>query len=186
VTEHDGATAPQVPTGGGGHPPSPSVARPAPVVSGAESGRESPPAPARAPAAVPKHGGRGTPSRPAQREGDASPGTPVPGLAPTSRPASEGIDGRARDEEAGVRTERASLPPAIEPEGATQRQVNGAPSGTTAKSRQEARDAWRKALSDLHAAQRRDRGKWPAKRPGDAYKPGSARRMPPQPPGGNA
>jgi hypothetical protein len=133
VTEHDGATAPQVPTGGGGHPPSPSVARPAPVVSGAESGRESPPAPARAPAAVPERGDRGTPSRPAQREGDAGPGAPVPGPASTSPRRPEGTAREARDEEASVRTLRAGLPPAIEPEGATQRQVNGALSGTSGR-----------------------------------------------------
>jgi hypothetical protein len=164
-------------TGGAGHPPA-SPVLPVPGVSGAEGGQVSPPAPARATAAAPMHGGRGTPSRPAQREGDAGPGAPVPGPAPTSPRRPEGTARGARDEEASVRTLRAGLPPAIEPEGATQRQVNGAPSGATSKSGQDVRDAWRKALSDLHAAQRRDRGKWPARTAGSRYRSGMARRSP--------
>lgn len=50
------------------------------------------------------------------------------------------------------------------------------------------RDAVQAATSALHATQRRERGKYPAKgTTRKRYKPGMARRMPPpQPPGGTA
>jgi hypothetical protein len=167
------------PTGGGGHPPSPSVARPVPVVSGAEGGRESPPVPARAPAAAPKHGGRGTPSRPARREGDASPGSPVPGLAPTSPRRPEGTARGARDEEAGVRTLRASLPPAISPAGGAPEPASALPAGTTGLSGKAFRDAVKAAQSAQAKAKRNGRGRYPARRRGDGYGPGMSRRPPP-------
>jgi hypothetical protein len=165
-------------TGGAGHPPA-SPVLPAPVVSGAEGGPESPPAPARAPAAVPMHGGRGTPSRPAQREGDASPGTPVPGLAPTSPRRTEGTATGARDEEASVRTLRAGLPPATEPAGGAPEPASALPAGTTGLSGQAFRDAVKAAQSAQAKAKRNGRGRYPARRQGDGYGPGMTRRPPP-------
>lgn len=50
--------------------------------------------------------------------------------------------------------------------------------------------AWRDRAQAVESAQAREkrsgRGRYPVKRPGDAYTPGAGRRMPPQPPGGAA
>lgn len=118
----DGGTrgTPQGRAGGAGHPVSP-PALPAPGHPGAEGGlhEPSPQAPARAPVAVPARGGRGNNPSPQGREGTAGPGAPVPGPAQASTPAPKGAAGVAREEEASVRTLRASLPPAKEPAGGT-------------------------------------------------------------------
>lgn len=106
--------------------------RPAPAQSGAAGGQSHPsPEPARAPAAVPAipaRGGRGTP----ERRGAAGPAQ-GPGPAQSSPPASKGFAGGARAGRDGATPLGAALPPAINPEGATQGQVNGAPSGTTGR-----------------------------------------------------
>ena len=65
--------------------------------------------------------------------------------------------------------------PAPDPSGVA-RQPAAAPDGTTG------REAWRKALSDLHAAQRRGRGRYSRKTAGQRFGPGMARRMPPEQP----
>jgi hypothetical protein len=167
--------------GGVGHPAAPSAPRPVPDHSGAEGGlREpSPQAPARAAAAVPERGGRGSTPSPQGREGTAGPGVPMPGPASTSPPAPEGAAGGAREEEAGVRTLRAGLSPAKEPAGGT-RPAGSSTSPPAAPLRGK---AFRDAVKAAESAQARDkriaRGKWPAKRAGSAYGPGMTRRLPP-------
>lgn len=130
---------------GGTDPPSvPSAPEPAPGRSaGAGCGQveSTSAAPSRtAQAAASPCGGLGTPSRGEEREGNAVPGARSPGAARSSPPARGGAGG-AREGETGVRTMRAGLPPAIDPEGAGQRQVNPAPSDATGLSGKAFRDA---------------------------------------------
>jgi hypothetical protein len=57
-------------------------------------------------------------------------------------------------------------------------QADSAPRGG-----QDARKAWKKALADLHAAQRRGKGRYRARDATPRYQAGMTRMPPPQPPG---
>ena len=64
------------------------------------------------------------------------------------------------------------------------RSLRASAPGSKPPAGQEFKDAYRKALADQAKARRNGRGRYPVKRQGDGYRPGSARRMPP--PGGDA
>lgn len=167
---------------GGAAPPAASSApraRSGSQPPGAGSGHESPPASARASAAVPPCGDWGTAPRDAEREGSAGPGVPLPGPAQTSPPAPKGAAGGARDGEAGVRTLRAGLPPATEPAGGTRPSRSSTSPPAVPLRGKDFRDAVKAAQSAQTAEQRRGRGRYPKKRAGSAYKPGMTRRPPP-------
>ena len=86
------------------------------------------------------------------------PSAPAPPAALPSSP----VDGRAAPEPGGAARPAAAAPPA--------------PNG------EQAREAWRKAVSDLHAGQRRQRGRWTPRSGQAALRPGMNRRPPPEPP----
>jgi hypothetical protein len=123
------------------------------------AGQGRPPAPSRnAPAAYPNPGGRGTESSLSERGGS----------------------GRARDDGPGGAHADAGSPPATEPGGGERvRTASPSPGTTTPPAGQEFKNAYRKALADQAKAKRNGRGRYPVKRRGDGYLPGSARRMPP-------
>jgi hypothetical protein len=115
---------------------------------------------------------------PHARRGAPSP-VPVGEGAQSSPPAPPEGTGGEREEVPGGRRMAAGTSPARDAPGTAQPSA-AAPGGKTGL------EAWQQALSDLHAAQRRGRGRYGRKTPGQRFGPGMARRMPPGPRGGDA
>lgn len=151
------------------------------------------PAPGRSPSiSGAGHGTAGPPQAPARA---AAPEEAVSGAAQTSPPVRKGRAGGDRNSAPGDRpgfpaaeTEPAggapelssALPADKSPGGAARmRPAVAAPSGPTALSGQAGRDAWRKALSEQAAEDRRKRGRYRRPNPVARYRPGTARRLPP-------
>jgi hypothetical protein len=150
-----------------------------PPVPGAASGTLEPSqVRSRATAAQPGSGGRGTPSHTPVREGEAAPGTRMPGAAGTSAPVRAG-SGAEREQPGGIITPAAGLPPAQSPPGTGSGAAATVPGGSTPLAGQDARAAWKAAESANAKAKRNGRGRYPVKRRGDGYAPGMTRRMPP-------
>lgn len=152
----------------------------------------APPVPESAPGYTPSPGaarGKAEPRTPA-RPRTAAPGLGGPGAAQVSPPAAEGYAGGARRGPA-VRSPAAgpAKPPAtgVRPDSPPAGQTaGGAPDASSAppavqpkNAGAEFRRAWQAARSEAAKARRNQRGRYPARRTGDGYRPGSARRLPP-------
>jgi len=175
------------PAGEACHPLASPAASPAPgspQFAGA-GGQVEPPSLAPAPAGPGMTVPGPAPSSPLAPRGRAGGGqSPVPGGRPVLRGAGltpEGAGARqtaalSGPDPGGVARSSAAAPPGATPGAADpMRPVPAVPGPLTGPA---AREAWRKALSGQAADRRRSRGKWPVKRAGGRYAPGSARRMP--------